>query len=155
MILRKVAIKVDCLDEMESHFHFIFIRDLSVYFCSNFIVSIHVYWTFRIVLLKINLKSFYWLKEKIWFIVSLTRSCITIWLYAQCHRCLAVISGLSFNCVGTGAAPTISRSSLSGGGSGGLLGGVSIWTLSSKDACFVMLPVSRQLKILTYTIRIS
>lgn len=59
MILRKVAIKVDFLDEMESHFHFIFIRDLSVYFCSNFIVSIHVYWTFRIVLLKINLKSFY------------------------------------------------------------------------------------------------
>lgn len=30
MILRKVAIKVDCLDEMESHFHFIFIRDLCV-----------------------------------------------------------------------------------------------------------------------------
>lgn len=49
MILRKVAIKVDCLDEMESHFHFIFIRDLCVYFCSNFIVSKYVHWTFRIV----------------------------------------------------------------------------------------------------------
>lgn len=61
-----------------------------------------------------------------------------IWLYAQCHRCLAVISGRSFSCVGTGA--TIPRSSSSGGGSGGLLGGVSIWTLSSNDVCFIMLP---------------
>lgn len=63
-----------------------------------------------------------------------------IWLYAQCQRCLAVISGRSFSCVGTGAAPTISSSSSSAGGSGGLLGGVSIWTLSSSDACLVMLP---------------
>lgn len=92
--------------------------------------------------------SFVWCKHlkktvrkwKMFVCCLLTFSCMMILLYAQCHLCFAVMSGLSLSWVGIGPGFTISKISSSASGSGGLRGGVSICILPSKEACFITLP---------------